>query len=59
MNHNARPVLFPYTASESTMRFCRTFSRNNMARVGEIEFSARQTSSDPHFCVVFSFTQTA
>ena len=31
---NVRPVLYPYMASVSTMRFCRKFSRNNMARVG-------------------------
>ena len=31
---NVRPVLYPYMASASTMRFCRKFSSNNMARVG-------------------------
>ena len=29
-----QPVLCPYIATVSTMRFCRKFSRNNMARVG-------------------------
>ena len=33
---NARPVLYPCIASESTKRFCRKFSRNNVARVGEV-----------------------
>ena len=32
-----RPVLYPYIASLSTMRFCRKFSRNNMARDSEIK----------------------
>ena len=30
---NAQPVLYPFMAYESTMRFCRKISRNNMARV--------------------------
>ena len=34
---NAQPVLYPYMAYESTMRFCRNISRNNMARVVEIK----------------------
>ena len=34
---NAQPVLYPYMAYESTMRFYRKFSRNNMARVVEIK----------------------
>ena len=38
-NYNARLILYPYMASESTMRFCRKFSRNNMVSVGEIKTS--------------------
>ena len=34
---HVRPVLYPYMASLSTMRFCRKFSRNNMVHVGEIK----------------------
>ena len=32
-----QPVLHPYMTSVSTMWFCRNFSHNNMARVGEIK----------------------
>ena len=37
LDYRARPVLYPYMASVSTTRFCRKFSRNNMARAGEIK----------------------
>ena len=37
LDFRVRPVLYPYMTSVSTMWFCRKFSRNNMAHVGEIK----------------------
>ena len=45
---NARPILYPYMASESTMLFCRKISRNKMVRVGEIKTNCLRHSPDHH-----------
>ena len=45
-NCNVQPVLYPYMAYGSTMQFCWKFSRNNMARVGEIKTNCLHHSSD-------------
>ena len=42
---HVRPILYPYMASLSIMRFCRKFFRNNMARVGEIKTNRYLTDS--------------
>ena len=47
-DYNVRPVLYPYMAFGSVMRFCRKFSRNNMARVGEIKTNRLHHSPDHH-----------
>ena len=43
---NAQPVLYPYMAYESTMRFCRKISHNNMTCVAEIK--ANRLYHSPH-----------
>ena len=45
---NAQPALHPYMASESTNWFCRKFSPNNMARVGEIKPNRLHPSPGHH-----------
>ena len=45
---DAWPVFYPYMASESTMRFCGKFSRNNIACVGEIKTNCLRHSADHH-----------
>ena len=44
---NTRPVAYPYMPSESTMRFYRKFSRNNMARV-ECEIKTNRPHHSPN-----------
>ena len=44
-NYNARLILYPYMASESTMRFCRKFSRYNMACIVGIRSLNQNKSS--------------
>ena len=44
-NYNAWLILYPYMASESTMRFCRKFFGKNMACIVGIKSSNQNKSS--------------